>query len=134
MAVANSAKRRREAEEEPMPALFLSAPPAGTHADCDALAALIDGDDEEEGEGSHQCEQGPRSAQRKRFRSVGLGRVQVDLALTGLESGEAVEPRAGGGSADDVVHRPSEPPTVAHQPPSTGGVEAAVAADGHNLL
>lgn len=65
-----------------VPALFLTGPVAGAHADCDALAALVDG------ECSSDADE--RVATHKRSRCAGLGRVQVDLALTALGTSTTV--------------------------------------------
>lgn len=82
-----SRKRARDKPEADMPALFLTSMPSGEHGDLDAIAALIDDAD------GDQC--APTHDKRKVQRSSGVGRMQVQMALSGLESDATSPPGAG---------------------------------------
>jgi type II secretory pathway component HofQ len=71
-----------------MPALFLTALPAGAHDELDALAALIDEADDANGVAQHALP----SAQRSKRQRSSMGQVQVHMALAGLATDHCTAP------------------------------------------
>ena len=135
-------KRARDSGGQ-TPALFLNAVPAGGHDGLAAIAALIDGDDDDDQMRSDRSSGDdvatPASCQRrarKRSRSAGIGHVQVRLALSALESQPSGSPEHAARGELDALDAHTNGQARTHSPMqcTSSGIRGGVSPAPHEGL